>query len=243
MDSIVVPPRFNGPTDSGNGGYTAGLLAAALDAGAAEVTLKAPPPLDRELSVKRADGHVTAHDGETLVAEARPTTVDVDPPPPAGLDEAAAAAPRGPFVDPDGHPYPRCFVCGPLRDAGDGMRIFVGPVADGDLMAAAWTPDPSLGGADGQLPTELVWAALDCPTSGPVANDPGVPGFKPIVLGRLAVRIDGPVVAGEPHVVMAWPLGVDGRKRGSAAALYHAETGSLCAVSRALWIELRSAWE
>ena len=33
MDSIVVPPRFNGPTDSGNGGYTAGLLAAALGAG------------------------------------------------------------------------------------------------------------------------------------------------------------------------------------------------------------------
>ena len=243
MDSIVVPARFNGPTDSANGGYTAGLVAAALGAMPSEVTLKAPPPLDRELDVERRDGHVAVRDGETIVAEARAATIDFEPPPPVALDEAAAAAPRGPFVDPDGHPYPRCFVCGPLREAGDGLRIFVGPTGDGDLMAAVWTPDASLAGPDGHLPAELVWAALDCPTSGPVANDPGEPDFKPIVLGRLAVRIDAPVVAGEPHIVIAWPLGVDGRKRGAAAALYNAQSGALCAVSRALWIELRSAWE
>jgi hypothetical protein len=82
-----------------------------------------------------------------------------------------------------------------------------------------------------------VWAALDCPTSGPVANDPARPGFLPIVLGRLAVRIDRPVLAGRPHVVMAWKLRIDGRKREAAAALYTAG-GELCAVSRALWIEL-----
>ena len=84
-----------------------------------------------------------------------------------------------------------------------------------------------------------MWAALDCPTSGPVANDPDRPGFLPIVLGRLAVRIDAPVMAGRPHVVMAWELAVDGRKRSAAAALYGAE-GELCAVSQALWIELRA---
>ena len=60
------------------------------------------------------------------------------------------------------------------------------------------------------------------------------------MLGRLAAQVDRPVTAGEPHVVMAWPLGVDGRKREAAAALFTAD-GGLCARSRALWIELRSA--
>jgi hypothetical protein len=61
----------------------------------------------------------------------------------------------------------------------------------------------------------------------------------PIVLGKLAARIDRPVVAGEPHVILAWELGIDGRKRNSAAALFSAADGELRAVSKALWIELR----
>jgi hypothetical protein len=205
--------------------------------------LKAPPPLDRELSVERDDGGVRVRDGDTVVAEARPAQVDVAPPPLVTLDEAADAETKGPFLDPDDHPFPSCFVCGPNRSAGDGLRIFAGPVdgriADGKpVFAAQWTPPADLAGPDGLMPTEVVWAALDCPTSGPVANDPERPGFLPIVLGRLAARIDRPVAAGEPHLVLAWEISVEGRKRDAAAALYTAG-GELCAVSRALWIELR----
>jgi hypothetical protein len=240
MDSITIPARFNGPDDSGNGGYTAGVVAAALGASPAEVTLKAPPPLDRELAVERANGGVVVRDDETVVAEARRTEVDVDPLPPVPFDEAEAAGPHGMFVDAERHPFPHCFVCGPLRGDGDGLRIFAGPVGDGEVLAASWTPSAELADADGRLPDEVIWAALDCPTSGPVANDWSAPGFKPIVLARLAVRIDRPVIAGERHVVMSWPLEVNGRKRHAAAALYTAD-GDLCAVSRALWIELRSA--
>ena len=240
MDSITIASRFNGPDDSGNGGYSAGLIAGALGAGSAEVTLKAPPPLDRALSVDRTDGVVVVRDGETVVAEARPATVDVEPPAPVALGEAEAAGPHGMFVDAERHPFPRCFVCGPLREHDDGLRIFAGPVGDSDVLAASWTPSAALADAGGRVQDEVVWAALDCPTSGPVANDWSDPGFKPIVLARLAVRIDGHVRAGEPHVVVAWRLGVEGRKRDAAAALY-TEDGELCAVSRALWIELRSA--
>ena len=238
--TISIPARFNGPPDSGNGGYTCGLVAGALGARAAEVTLKAPPPLERPLAVDRRDGGVVVSDGEVVVAEGRPVEVGVDPPAPVGLDVARASA-GGPFLDPEQHPFPSCFVCGPVRAEGDGLRIFAGPVdGAGGPFADVWTPPPSLAGPDGRVPDEIVWAALDCPTSGPVANDPERPGFLPIVLGRLGVRIDAPVVAGEPHVVMAWPTGVDGRKRGAAAALYTAD-GELCAVSRALWIELRAS--
>lgn len=241
MDSIVVPRRFNGPDDSGNGGYSCGLVAGVLGAGPAEVTLRAPPPLDRELAVERTGDGVVVRDGDTVVAEARAADVDVDPPAPVAFDEAAAAGPHGMFVDAGNHPFPHCFVCGPLREEGDGLRIFAGPVGGGDVLAASWIPDPGLAADDGGLPNEVIWSALDCPTSGPVANDWNEPDFKPIVLARFAVRIDAPVIAGEPHVMLSWPLAVDGRKREAAAALYDAE-GDVCAVSRALWIELRTAY-
>jgi hypothetical protein len=241
-ETLTIPARFNGPPGSGNGGYTSGLVAGLLGGGPAEVSLRAPAPVGRPLAVDRDGDGVAVRDGETLVAEARPALVDVEPPAPVTVDEAVAASGRGPFLDPADHPFPRCFVCGPAREEGDGLRIFAGPTgADGGaLFAAAWTPPVSLADGDGCLPEQLIWAALDCPTSGPVANDPGKAGFLPIVLGRLAAHVDRPVMAGDPHVVMAWPLGVDGRKREAAAALFTAD-GELCARSRALWIELRSA--
>ena len=49
MPAVMIPRRFNGPPDSGNGGYSCGVVAALLDAPAVEVTLRAPPPLEREL--------------------------------------------------------------------------------------------------------------------------------------------------------------------------------------------------
>ena len=52
----------------------------------------------------------------------------------------------------------------------------IGPYSERDVYAAPWTPDPSLGET---LPPELIWAALDCPTSVPVANDPDDADFRP----------------------------------------------------------------
>jgi hypothetical protein len=46
------------------------------------------------------------------------------------------------------------------------------------------------------------------------------------------------VRAGEPHVLLSWRLGVDGRKRRGAAALLGPK-GRPLALSEALWIELR----
>jgi hypothetical protein len=238
VPSIVIPPRFNGPPGAANGGYLAGLIAGALGDGDVEVTFKAPAPLGRELELERRDGGALLRDGDTVVAEVRPAEVDVVPPEPVSFDVARAAAGRGPFVDEERHPFPHCFVCGPAREDGDGLRIFVGPVDGGRTFAGVWTPPASIAGPDGVVPSELVWAALDCPTSGPVANDPADPGFRPIVLGRFAARVDRDVIPGERHVVLSWTLAVDGRKREAAAALY-AVGGELCALSRALWIELR----
>lgn len=66
-DTITIPGRFNGPRDSGNGGYAAGLLARHLG-GIAEVSLRSPVPLDVGLRVETGDGgSVRLLDGETLV--------------------------------------------------------------------------------------------------------------------------------------------------------------------------------
>ena len=238
-DTLTIDPRFNGPPDSGNGGYTCGRLARFVEADAVEVTLRLPPPIGRALEVERDGDDAVLRDGDAVVAEARPTDISPDAPSPVDAGEATAAAVDSPFLEVDMHPFPSCFVCGPQRTPGDGLRIFAGPVAQRDVFAAPWTPAPALAGDDGTLPSEIVWAALDCPTSVPVANDPGVEEFRPIVLARLAVRVLEPVRADEPHTIVSWPVALDGRKRHAGAALHGAD-GELLAVSRALWIELRT---
>ncbi len=218
---IVIERRFRGPTESGNGGYTCGLVAGFVD-GPAEVTLRLPPPLDRPLDVVRDGDAVRVLDGGTLVAEARPATVDVEPPPPPSFEEAVRAAlPEGDLES----PFPECFVCGPHRAAGEGLRIFAGPLRDG-AVAAHWLP------AEPYTGPEFVWAALDCP--GAYACGFGDRGV--LVLGRLAARVEALPEAGERCVVVAWPLGDEGRKAYAGTALY-GEGGRVLGVARATWIE------
>ena len=54
---ISIDARFNGPPDSGNGGYCSGVFASFVDTSGpdagVEVTLRRPPPLDTPLTVER----------------------------------------------------------------------------------------------------------------------------------------------------------------------------------------------
>jgi hypothetical protein len=219
-EEILIQRHFRGPTESGNGGYTCGLVARVVG-GPAEVTLRVPPPLETPLRVER-EGGVRVLDGETLVAEARQVDAEVEPPQPPSFEAASRAAlPDG---DEDS-PFPQCFVCGPHRAPGDGLRIFAGPLHD-RIVAAPWVPvEPYTG-------PEFVWAALDCP--GAYACGFGERGI--LVLGRLAARVEATPRAGERCVVVAWPLGDEGRKAFAGTALY-GEGGRLLGVARATWIE------
>jgi hypothetical protein len=234
-EAIVIPRRFNGPPDSANGGYTCGLVAGLLGGEVAEVSLRAPPPLETALEVERSGDGILLHHGEALVAEGRPTELELDPPDPVDPDAADAAARAGYERWSSGHPFPTCVICGPERDSGDGYRVFPGPLADGARFAAGWTPDSSLADGGGQVRPECVWGALDCPTSAPGSNWGEGPA---VVLARFSAKLERPVRAGRPHALVSWPLAVDGRKRHAGAALFDAE-GELLALARALWIELR----
>jgi len=232
VETITIERRFRGPPESGNGGYSCGRAATFVD-GVAKVVLRAPPPLETPLAVERADGTVRfTHDG-TLVMEAKRGTFDVDPPRTVSLEQArAATAPPEFFTD---HVFPYCFVCGPSREEGDGLRIFAGKVAGRDEMATVWTPHDSLAGSDGFVRSEFLWAALDCPTAWTAFESN--PTGHVIMLGTMIGEVVRGARAGEPIVVTAEARGAEGRKHIAASALYTPD-GELVARAETIWIAL-----
>ncbi|MBY8873469.1 hypothetical protein K7640_16665 [Micromonospora sp. PLK6-60] len=219
---MLIEARFNGPPGSGNGGWSAGIIAAGagLAHGPAEVTLRRPPPLDTPLTL--ADG--TAHDPDgTVVAQVAPVPafpVEV-PPVDRATAEAAAAAYPG-LVD---HPFPGCYVCGPAHPTG--LRIFPGRLPDGRTAAPLRAP------AD--VAPATVWAALDCPGGWAVI----APG-RPYVLGRITVVVDRLPEPGDECVVVGAAVGGEGRKAQVRSALYGPD-GALLGHARATWIALPPA--
>lgn len=221
-----IPAHWNGPPDSANGGYACGLVAGLLGTPSAEVSLRAPPPLERALEVEREGDRLLVRDGAQVVAEGRAAAAPaLETPPAVGLEEARAASQAGFGRWSAAHPFPTCVVCGP--DRADGLRIFPGPLRGG-LHGAVWKPEPGVG-------VEQVWATLDCPSSSPVANWEKGP---PIVLARLHAQVERLPRGGEELAVVSWALRREGRKREAASVLLTGD-GSVLARGRALWIELR----
>ncbi|HWJ09201.1 MAG TPA: hypothetical protein VNS46_07475 [Nocardioides sp.] len=207
MTTLLVPHRFNGPPRSGNGGWVAGALAARLPGQAmgraVTVTLRQPPPLGTPMPLTAtADGATLSHDGR-LVAEAAYAEQAPTPVAPVPVREAADA--EASYAGQRSHPFPSCFVCGPARRVGDGLRIFPGPVDGG--VAAAWTPY--------ETTVPITWAALDC--SGGWASD--LEG-RPAVLGRITVEVRHLPRTSERYVVVGEERRIEGRKTFTAATLY-----------------------
>jgi hypothetical protein len=241
MTSIIIDRRYCGPPNSGNGGYVCGRLARHIPGGA-EVTLRAPPPLEKPLdAVATDDGIWELRDGATIVATGRPASIELACLERASFDEAAAAELLTP-VKPHEHLLPTCFVCGPARAQGDGLRIFAGPLARQSrdvsaVLASTWIPDPTLASEDDLVAPEFLWSALDCPTGYACGYDrqSSQSDGTPLLLGRMAARIEARPRPGERCVITAWETGRDGRKRTAEAAAY-GEAGALLAVARATWI-------
>jgi hypothetical protein len=230
---IVIPARFRGPSTSANGGYCCGVVARRIG-DAAEVNLRRPPPLDRKLGLADGADGVELMDGDQIVADGRPWDAGLSVPDPPSPSEARAAVER--YIGFRFHPFPECFTCGPHRDHHDGLNVFPGQVEGRDIVASPWTPDPSLPADDGVVASEVVWAALDCPTGfGTQFFGEG----KPAVLARLRGQVLKPVRIGVPHLAIGWPVSRDGRKREGGSALFSAD-GELVAFASGLWIEVKS---
>ena len=227
MTSLLIPSALNGPADSANGGIAAGRLAALVATdGPVTVTLRLPPPLDREMIVHSAGDGVRLMDDDRLVAEAAPATEQLDPVPAVDFETAADAANR--FAGFTDHPFPTCFGCG--TDRTDGLACYAGPVeaAEPSYVATPFVPRP-------EFPRDpaLTWAALDCAGGWSI----GLAGRR-AVLGRMTALISEVPAVGERCVVVARCDRWDGRKAYSRSSGY-GEDGRLLGVTSAIWIELR----
>jgi hypothetical protein len=253
LPELLVPRRFCGPPSSGNGGWTAGALAALLGADtpddrsepwpAVSVSLRRPPPLDTPMAVVTRDGVTEASlDGDVVLraepSDAEPTLVDLVP-----AEEARAA--ESSYAGLFSHPFPSCFSCGVERAAGDGLRIFPGRVSDQDgavRVGATWTPDPSVSEdfhtyVDDSPRASLAttWAALDC-----VGGWAGDLEERLMVLARMTARVDALPAIGEEHVVVGMALGRDGRKSFTASTL-HDSDGRVVARAEHVWVAVDPA--
>lgn len=237
---LTIGARFAGPPRSGNGGYTAGRLAAHLGSAAepvneaVSVTLRQPPPLDLSMRVVSDAKEARLTSGDVVIATATRGRFAQDPVAPveAGVAEQAQSTYRG-FAN---HPFPGCFSCGPDRELGDALRLAPGLVEPG-RTACIWVPDPSLAAepAAEAAAIEFVWAALDCPGGWTSDLD-----ARPLVLGRITATSDRPARLGRPHVVVGELVGEEGRKTFTATAVYD-DTGHVVGRAEHVWIAVDAA--
>ncbi|MEW9527832.1 hypothetical protein [Microbispora sp. NPDC049125] len=257
---MTVPKRFRGPEGTANGGWIAGTLAASLadslggspgDAtpaslagaghdSAVEVTLHRPVPLETELTLEHVGNAVALCDGERHLVEAIPVVEALEPPPFVPFTVAARA--EAGFPGRHGHAIAGCFACG-LREPGDGLRIFPGPVGDTGLVAAGWRVPVGVTDEHGVVPASIVWAALDCATGWAHYRAPAAGSGQPVetaLLGRLTGRVFRRVYPMGAYSVVARATGREGRKLFGVSAVYEGD-GTLVAAAKATWIMPRPA--
>jgi len=259
MTDLIIPSRFCGPPSSGNGGYSAGTIAAYAGKECPEdharpwptvsVSLLAPPPLEAPMSVAPGvDGGVVAAYDDKPVLTARCSHDEVPDVEPVTTDDARAA--MASYSGLTSHPFPTCFACGTGRDPGDGLRIFPGRVSDvpGDdgtahpRVAATWIPDPTVAedyhayaDAHPRASLPVTWAALDC-----IGGWAGDLEERLMVLARMAARLDSLPKIGEEHVVVGMARGQEGRKTWTSSTLYDAD-GRVVASAEHLWVAVDPA--
>ena len=234
-NTVSIAKRFSGPTHFGNGGYCSGRFAQqlALAPGeGAEIRLLKPVPLQTPLQIEHLDGEVHIMQGETRVANAIRKQQQLVVPAPPSAAEADEAGTR--FICRHYHPWPQCYVCGNQRAAGDGLCIFPGATRDGQQVAAVWQPYPALCDSSGNISTEHIWAALDCPAyyAGMINRN-----AKPALLGTMWASVLQPIPANQPLIIQGWPLQSSERKLMCGTAI-RSIGGECLALSTSVWILL-----
>lgn len=236
--TLVLDPRENGPRGFANGGFACGALAGFAPHDPAEVTLRAPVPVGVPLGVRsRRSGGVELllrqGGGNEVLAEAVPVDPFVaEPPYRPTPGEAQAAWDAHPFRGLD-LPLSDCVVCGAERL--DGLRICFGPVpGHPELMASPFVVPEAFCGDRGELRIPAVWGALDCPSYPAEAVRRG----RFALLGRLAVDLRRPIVAGEELIAVGWTESIGNRSMRTASALLAGD--EIVASARAGWVEAKS---
>ncbi len=222
----------------GHGGYVAGLLARRID-GAAQITLRRPTPIDVPLELLHADdGRWELRDGDDLLVEAEPSTLEIDVPPVPSVEQARAAEAGSPSHWDEQGVHPICFGCGLARDDDEGLAIAVGPleVEGHEEVAGVWRPRAHRAGDGGAVDPLWVLAALDCPGSMAFIAR----GEPAGLLGRIVFEQYGPVPPEVDHIVTGWQIGRDDKRMYAGTALATAD-GTVLAAAKATWFRRSDA--
>ncbi|MEU1426831.1 hypothetical protein ABZ412_07105 [Nocardia sp. NPDC005746] len=233
--ALTIPAHIHGYPEIAFGGYLAGLLAAQSGADTVRVDFRRAVTVGTPILLSRPEhGHAafTATD-DTLLVEAAPTALTLDPRPAPSWAAAKSAVELSLSGD---RTVTDCYGCGLACAPGLGLRLFPSELPGHEQMAAAWTPDAGLADESGELPPEVVWSALDCPGGRAAFAFSGMgSGAFTAALSATQIR---PLYAGDDYISHAWVVGREGRKHTVGVTLSTAD-GDLCAVSEALWIEPR----
>lgn len=238
-ETVVVAEQFRGPPNSGNGGYVSGVAASFVD-GIAEVTIRAPVPLDSELEVQdmgRGEFRIF-HDGKPVLI-AKPGHLNVEVPEPVSYAEAFEARKTSRAIKKQSFfggaerlgIHPTCFCCGNELSEDVGLRLAPGKIEGRELVAAPWIPHENMCDAEGNVREEVIWAALDCPGAFAFLET----GQDHVgMLGRLVGEVTGQAHVGEECVVTGWPVLKDGRRMYAGTAVYNSK-GERIALALATW--------
>ena len=230
VETIIIDNQFNGPPNSGHGGYVAGTFADLME-GTAEVTLRSPPPLNRSMTVSRHGKNVYISIADKLVGEVRPGKLQVSIPDCPDRELVALAETR--FIEFKKDDFQQCFACGADRDEGDGLRLLTGPIEGSQIVATHWVPHEKFADDNGIIPTRILWSALDCPGVWSIIRDSGVI----MLLGRLTAQVDLDLLAGTRCTVIGWPIRCEGRKALAGTAIYD-DQGKVRGCAKAVWIKI-----
>lgn len=231
---IRIAGRFQGPTGSGHGGWTAHKVVAAIGQ-PATVAIRAPIPIETDLRLLREGDRWLLRDElveePVIVMEATRWEPDFPSTAPLSIDEAAAARQRF-GAGGAAHPVPYCFSCGLQPDS---MQVHAGPVGDG-RFATDWRVPGWAVGPDGAVDEGAVWAAIDCTAAWYVGCSTTT---KVAFTVQYAAEVLEPLDPEGRYALVGWEGdwngGWNGRKRGAASAAFAAD-GSCVARSRSLWV-------
>jgi len=196
------------------------------------VTLRAPPPSTRSSRSTRAARDGPPRPDGSLVAEGRPTQLDLELPEPVSFETATRASAG--YVD---------FVSIPTRGASCAVRCVArrGPGLASSRArsreSASWR---RRGGPRrpvrrrGRARPELVWASLDCPSW----FGTRLRGASTKILWAIGRPDPAPAPLGGTLRRRGWAIGQEGRRILCGSALFDA-SGACLASARATWIEVK----
>jgi hypothetical protein len=245
QNTVIIPERFKGPPQSGNGGYVSGAFAAFLPPipnRCPEITLRSPIPLDTLMQIEplndQETGEVRVMHEQTLIAECRmiasPFETLAIPPCPdprriqAALPHSLAFKQNiNPLLPNQQGFHPICFCCGAEHETG--LRVFPAPLEEGHV-GALWATEDAWG-VRGKMPEAFLWTALDCPAQFAYMNQ----SIKTGLMGRMTAEILSVPAAGQTLIVSAWTIAIEGKKHFAGSAIFDLDQ-TLLARAITVWI-------